>query len=295
MENMYLTLPSNTTGFPGNTPAKYGVRLPNPVELTGEWEMALVEIQYPHSWDNINDKPTEYSRLTQNSFFLYLKPLPQQKHGLLVRYEIPVGTYDTIDGLVEALNISLATWEFTAPELLKYNSKKMYLEEIHELSEAYRVVVEEKGAPAMFEYLEKNRRIELTCQQLTSSILMSSLLQYVLGVTGDRWVPFEAGDKIVAKYPPDLTAGFNTLFVYCNLIEPQVVGNSLVPILRTVTIEGKHGDFINKIFLSPHYAKLRTKTFDTVEIAIKTDTDQEVQFNFGKVIVKLHLRRVQPR
>lgn len=38
--------------------------------------------------------------------------------------------------------------------------------------------------------------------------------------------------------------------------------------------------------------KLRTKTFDSVEIQIKSDTGEPVAFRFGKVILKVHLRKL---
>lgn len=52
----YLTLPSNSSEeyFPNNTLTHYFTKLPQAVNLTGgQWEMGLVEIQYPHTWYNI--------------------------------------------------------------------------------------------------------------------------------------------------------------------------------------------------------------------------------------------------
>ena len=51
----YLHLPSNSSldKFPHNTLTEYRVSLPQTLNLTGEWEVALTEIHYPHSWNNI--------------------------------------------------------------------------------------------------------------------------------------------------------------------------------------------------------------------------------------------------
>jgi hypothetical protein len=51
----YLTLPSNSSMsyFPKNTLANYTVKLPQAIELSGDWEVGLVEIIYPHSWHNV--------------------------------------------------------------------------------------------------------------------------------------------------------------------------------------------------------------------------------------------------
>ena len=56
--DFYLTLPSNASMkmYPDNTLAHYITDLPRRIDLTGEWECGLAEIQYPHTWYNITDE-----------------------------------------------------------------------------------------------------------------------------------------------------------------------------------------------------------------------------------------------
>ena len=54
MAEFYATLPSNTST--DNTLNKFTVHLPRRIELTGEWEVALVELQYPFSWYNVTER-----------------------------------------------------------------------------------------------------------------------------------------------------------------------------------------------------------------------------------------------
>ncbi|ELU17619.1 hypothetical protein CAPTEDRAFT_207933 [Capitella teleta] len=51
----YLVLPSNSSFdfYPDNTVANYTTRLPRDIELSGEWEVGLEEIQYSHNWFSI--------------------------------------------------------------------------------------------------------------------------------------------------------------------------------------------------------------------------------------------------
>ena len=53
----YLTLPSNSSMnyFPNNTLTHYTTNLPKITDLDGAWEIGLAEIQYPHSWYNVNN------------------------------------------------------------------------------------------------------------------------------------------------------------------------------------------------------------------------------------------------
>ena len=50
-----LTLPSNAsiTFSPDNKPTNYTTTLPSLISLEGEWEVALIDVQYPHNWMNI--------------------------------------------------------------------------------------------------------------------------------------------------------------------------------------------------------------------------------------------------
>jgi hypothetical protein len=50
MTHWYLTLPSNSSMkyYKDNTAAKYTTKLPDNVELNGDWEVALIEITYPN-------------------------------------------------------------------------------------------------------------------------------------------------------------------------------------------------------------------------------------------------------
>ena len=74
---------------PDNTLTDYKVRLPQPLTLQGEWEIALVEMTYPHRWYNIPD----------DTKFFY--KLPGDEVWRLK--SIPPGYYDTPSVILEAM------------------------------------------------------------------------------------------------------------------------------------------------------------------------------------------------
>ena len=47
-DDIYVTLPSNVPGLPGNKPSNYKTVLQTPLRLNGAWEVALLETHYPH-------------------------------------------------------------------------------------------------------------------------------------------------------------------------------------------------------------------------------------------------------
>lgn len=92
----YLWLPSNSSmdRFPDNTLTEYRVQLPQSIRLSDEWEVAITEIQYPHSWNNIHGKNK------WNRFYV--------EKGLSVNYfDLPAGHYNSPKSLVKGLNRTL--------------------------------------------------------------------------------------------------------------------------------------------------------------------------------------------
>lgn len=55
-QSFLVTLPSNSNmaEHPENDPGCYTVKLAAPIKLQGEWEVALVSMQYTHTWSNVD-------------------------------------------------------------------------------------------------------------------------------------------------------------------------------------------------------------------------------------------------
>ena len=97
-----------------------------------------------------------------------------------------------------------------------------------------------------------------------------------------------------SKRPIELNAGCQSLFVYSNIVKQSIVGNLFTPILRLVEVptQSRFGDQVVIPYASPHYKPVSVNKFDIIEIEIKDDTNTKIPFEFGRVIVKLHFRKV---
>ena len=87
-DEIYVTLPSNVPGVPGNKPSNFKTVLPTPLKLNGAWEVALLETHYPHQIPNFkattlvviatetaqNDQPKPQLNLAQVSH----SPMPKR-------------------------------------------------------------------------------------------------------------------------------------------------------------------------------------------------------------------------
>jgi len=104
---------------------------------------------------------------------------------------------------------------------------------------------------------------------------------YVLGFSPKEVI----SQTSTAEREADLDHGFHDLYIYCDIIQPQYVGDALVPLLRIVPVEGKDGQRVNKSFLGPQYVPVSRKQFETIEVNIKRDTGETVPFEFGRVLL----------
>ena len=132
--------------------------------------------------------------------------------------------------------------------------------------------------------LEQNVRVKTKSKY---SLRFNSEASEALGLNFEWYTgPYKWGEFIY-----DITRGFNSLYVYCSLVAPQIVGNVYVPLLRSVAVEQKRGHHVIKAYGEPHYVPINSKEIHMVEINIKDDTGTDVSFTFGKVICKLHFRQ----
>ena len=89
----------------------------------------------------------------------------------------------------------------------------------------------------------------------------------------------------------DIYQGTYSIFVYCDVEEPRIVGDVMTPLLTTIPVEGAHGDHIHKRFEKIHYHPLLRKNFTNIQISLRNDQGEKLKFERGKVTVTLHFRR----
>ena len=106
----------------------------------------------------------------------------------------------------------------------------------------------------------------------------------------DSSYPFhiEADDVV------NLTQGFDTLYLYTDIVESRIVGDTLAPLLRALPISGRHGDRVSTRFTNVHYVPLLRSNFNSIEVDIRNDMGRRVPFEYGRVTVTLHFRRRKP-
>jgi hypothetical protein len=296
-----MTLPSNVATskyFVQNTIANFTTKLPAHISLDGKWEVGLSEISYTKSWYNVPE---------DHEIQIWYMAKGNKDSTILKNVYFKRGFYKTIDDVVETLN-SLIN-KFDDDENNRWDDQPMFKRNM-----TNRLVTIEYGKTS-----DKRRLLVMLdhdlCQILGfdfEKLKQSNndiLLDYV--TTEDGWLAkLKSGelhdesvdylDELLNKYkrftatsPFDLSGGYHSLFVYCNVVQPSYVGDSFTQLLRIVEIptEKIYGDQVHLHYSTTHYVPLLTQEFETIEIDIKAETGESVPFEFGRSILTLHFRR----
>jgi hypothetical protein len=99
--------------------------------------------------------------------------------------------------------------------------------------------------------------------------------------------------EVYADRPVNLLAGLNTLFVYSNVVAPQLVGNVEAPLLRSFDLPHKaeFGHQVTVNFEDSNYIPVAAHDFESIVVGIKNESGDSVDFKFGSSRLKLHFRK----
>lgn len=257
MNQMYLTLPSNSSMsfFPENRLNNFSTRLQSQLHLgeVGAWEVGLSEIHYPRNWLNVSDPLFKQQISRQDDWCISL--CQDKASPAKTNHWLQPGHYDKVSDVCAVYGKRL----------------RQFVE----------VVWDVMMSRVKFK-VKKNHKVTL------SKALANMMgLPEVMMAGKDQDVVYK-GDRVTNKVPD-----IKSLYVYCDLVNHQFVGDTRVPLLRIVPAKGKHGDYITHIYENIQYLPTKGGSVQTVEVDIRDDTGKPIPFEPGRVIVTLHLRRAQ--
>ena len=260
MDHFYITLPSNSSlQYYGLQPmSNYRTRLAKAIHLdVAEWEVGLAEFIYPITWHNIR-KATFRVKAHKNDTWTW-------REG-----QLPDGHYNDVQNLVDNLNEQIES-VLERSDLVKF----LY----HKRTSRVKV------------YIEKGYAIVLA-QELSQPLGFGDKTNCEISSNETDCDMTRISDKTVTSpFNADVNRGLRSLFIHCDIVQPQLVGDQYVPLLRTVAVRGQTGDVVAESFSNIHYMSIERSTFQEIEIHITDDMGQKTTFQQGRVIVKLHFRR----
>ena len=291
--DFYLTLPSNASMkmYPDNTLAHYITDLPRLIDMTGEWECGLAEIQYPHTWYNIGMYDTWF--FLNETIAMDLTPSARISAGY---YKSPMSLMNHVN---KGLN-SMATDKVRAKLSYSAITQKMTLH----MTPGTEFTVPRRSALGRMLGFESS---VISSPPSTVPVILGSIMSATISAaeatstdgnpsTALFLPPKETPDgpytyRKEAEHVVQMDQGFDTIYVYTDVVESRIVGDSVAPLLRALPVGGRHGETVSDRFTNIHYVPLLYSHFKSIEIDIRDDIGRRVPFEYGRVTVTLHFRR----
>lgn len=243
--DFYITLYSNSSfnDFPENKTSSFIVNLPRTINLKGKWSVALAEIIYPQTFENV----------TPGNNVISIEMLQYQNAEPVVilnkeNYSIPCGYY-SINELINEVNLSFSKHlnlknALTYPNTL--NSKLNFNPSKEELARAFAKV---SYAPND----DENEKVPFThAAAAAATITFRGNLALQLGYEPDKCII-----ENPARGPPQINLGISSqLLIYCDLIDHQLIADTTSQVLRvipTLNHDNRFGDVIVRTFNIRNY------------------------------------------
>ncbi len=174
-------------------------------------------------------------------------------------FSLPEGHYDSPDKLLDLLN-TLMVSILQLPPLSKYEG---------------------------FTLNKEKKKIEVKLPFDNIEITFDPPLAALLGfnqttLTGKR--------VISGEFPYDVKNSFYSLFIYTDIIQSQMIGDTYAKLLQVTPAPQRTNTIISHTFNPIQYVPLERYKFDTIDIAIRNSAGDLVPFTTGLSIVKLHFR-----
>jgi len=255
--SFFVTLPSNasTETYKDNAQSHYTTHLKTPLNLSNDYQVALVEIAY-------------LQQIETTLGILSIEEDNKPKIEIIIKIQEHIG----FESLLQTLNKSIVDAFYKAGRI---NTNALgALNFIVPL-----FTVSPKG---LVFYLKVPKNTSITFEDKLAEIIG---LKNYKKLDKDYELQLKMHDKYINT--------IDSFIVYVDIIEDQYYGNVLAPIIRTVTPQGNNGDYVSIIYSSPHYVSLKKFVFDTININIRDSQGNFIHFNnlLGKVIVKLHFKK----
>ncbi len=288
-----VVLPSNASYdyFKDNKPAHYKTKLPIPIQLEGEWEVAIIDLQYTHSWNNLkeeikfgfwvgiqeqsNQNFTHTDEIYNNDFdAMMLNELKIQNRPYLSYRSLilPIGYYSSMSDICNFL-----TTEFREAyaHILDGHPERTYAIKFNAVTN--RVTLKSTGISVCI---------------CTPSDRVAKLFGFAIKANSRGVHTIMNG---TGANPAEKLEQLNTIYVYSDIAQYQQIGGTQAPLLGLLPVEGETNQQKFWSFVPPYYIPVIKSYMSTIEIQLCNDIGDNIQFApESHVVTRLHFRRKNP-
>ena len=316
-EEFTLNLVSNASmeTFPGNSLSSFTTLLPTPLNLVGEWQVALLEIAWPTMVQNVtvgeftvskklpvSSSDKQPSNYRPGTISMTVPPAFRNtsQYSIPVSLHIKPGCYSSVESILKAITKAAVGKKLKQQEPLQKNIPLL----------SWKIDDATKKLNVKFQgNLEKDGMvIKLKSQDLQNILGTSTVIdcQHPSKLkAGDlkNDIPTETSNyvKHIGEWPVDLNAGSHTMFLYCDLVQNETLGDTQTALLRSiplksVTVAQTMGEVNHKSFANLQWKRIVKSQFQSISLTLANEIGQKMPFlSRGRTNVTLAFRSTTPR
>lgn len=299
-DDFVVVLPSNSNldTHPKNRPDEYEVRLFRGVDLQGDWEVALLNIQYPHNWFDVVEKTTIHWMYTSRRTTMTAQDIA---YRLKLGYQVEFKTC-----VLELLSPDDADYRHSANTIWPghFSSAQEFGDYISRTIENNLKAAKLRQTPSVkysFDFETRAGSFHTsygTLLMFTSSTYLPDLL----GIKADAITPREIDDISAVEIPQLYMFGgpsksnfakIDSIYVYTDVVKPQLVGDVEAKLLGIIPVRMRSEETQFFSFDQPLFLPVKKTSFSTITIKLRSSRGQAIPFpKYSKeVIVTLKFRR----
>lgn len=275
MSDFYITLRSDASSqeFINNTTANFTTNLATELRLIGDdYKIGLVSISYPNTLRNIR----------KNHNQMIVKGLDFHDRKKEIVFKIPEGYYNSIQEVMKILNSQIRTkLNEEVPSDPERSSSAMNHHDAFTLNERNMKVYVNKRTLQDFNDIFKS----------ITRIYFNGNLATIFGFEMEK---HDLQSDLVGEHMANLNFGISPdVFLYLNIIYPQLVGDcscEVIKIFPTLKPDSRFSEIILREFPTPQYVKILTKNIRNINVQLKNNLNEFMDFIFGVVTVVLHVK-----
>lgn len=283
-DEFYLTLLSEASlnFYPDNTANLFTVQLPQTLHLPEDFRVAATSITYPQTIQNM----TPYNNRLVLEMDKYYPEDPDEVFKLRVYIDVPCDNYTNIYDVLKILNEN-ARDTFT-------KLKDAHLLDLFQLNESTRrIEINTEQRDLVCKY-SKNLYDGSSYQCHMTRMYLAGRLAWIFGFDPDTHNLLNDFETI-GRYPYNLNLGYpSQLFIYTDIIEPQIIGDKLTQVLKICPVLDKmsvFGDVTERAFHNCDFFKLAKRSIDKITINITDKSGTSIPFLFGSLTLQLLFKK----
>ncbi|PIC24172.1 hypothetical protein B9Z55_017600 [Caenorhabditis nigoni] len=98
-------------------------------------------------------------------------------------------------------------------------------------------------------------------------------------------------ESCIAPSKVDFFGNVSTIYLYCDIVDPIIVGDQKNSLLAVIPCKGKYGEMVHHTIPYPRYLPIMNNTIDSVKVEFLSEFAEPINFHWGSTIIVLHFKK----